>query len=69
MRGRAAEAVPELEAAAKAGGSASGRVNLGKAYAVLGRFPDAEREFRQALALEPANSVAQQALRELGVAR
>ena len=66
MRGRAAEAVPELEAAAaKDGGRAAGRVNLGKAYAMLGRLADAEREFRQALAAEPGNAGAQQALREM----
>lgn len=70
LRGRAADAVPELEAAvAKDGGRGSGRVNLGKAYALLGRRADAEREYRQALAAEPGNLNAQQALRELGAAR
>ncbi|HAZ08955.1 MAG TPA: hypothetical protein DCZ01_10645 [Elusimicrobia bacterium] len=70
LRGRAAEAIPELEAAArKEGGRAAGRVNLGKAYAALGRVAEAEKQFRLALGVEPGNASAQQALRELGPTR
>ena len=70
QRGRAAEAVSELEAAvARDPGRASGRVNLGNAYFSLGRPSDAEAQYRAALAAEPANPAALERLKALGAAR
>jgi Flp pilus assembly protein TadD len=64
--GRAADAVPELEAAvARDPDRASGRVNLGNAYYALGRRADAEAQYRAALAAEPGSSSAQEALKAL----
>lgn len=67
-RGRAAEAAAELEAAVacEGGGRVSARVNLGKAYAVLARGAEAERQWLQALAEEPGQPAALEALREMG---
>ena len=63
---RPAEAVPELEAAAKgAGARAAPRLNLGDAYHALGRLAEAEAMWKAALSVEPGNAAAQQRLRAL----
>ncbi|MDE2510724.1 MAG: tetratricopeptide repeat protein [Elusimicrobia bacterium] len=68
-RGRAADAIPELEAAqARESGRAAGHINLGTAYQVAGRTADAVAQFREALRLEPGNAVARQRLTALGAA-
>jgi len=67
-RGRAAEAVPELEAAiAVEPARAPGRVNLGVAYQALGRTADAAIQYRAALAAEPGNQAAVERLKSLGL--
>ncbi len=69
-RGRAAEAVPELEAAvARDPGRASGRVNLGNAYSAVGRTADAEAAYRAALSADPGNAAALERLKALGAPR
>lgn len=69
-RGRAADAVPELEAAvAREPGRSAGHVNLATAYKALGRAADAAAQFRAALAIEPANAQALEGLKALGELR
>ncbi len=53
-QGRNAEAALALEAAEKAGAADSGSLRLlGRTYTILGRFGDADRAFREALAQRP----------------
>ena len=66
QRGRAPEAVPELEASvALDPGRATGRVNLGNAYLSLGRKADAEAQYRAALAAQPGNPSALERLKAI----
>jgi len=50
-------------------GYANARVTLGALYANSRRFDDAEREFREALRLEPENGAAKENLKRLAAAR
>ncbi|MCI0451190.1 MAG: tetratricopeptide repeat protein, partial [Candidatus Latescibacteria bacterium] len=50
-------------------GYANGRVTLGSAYAMTRRFDEAEREFKEALRLEPDNAAAATNLQRLAQAR
>jgi Flp pilus assembly protein TadD len=59
-----AERAVELEP-----GYANGRVTLGSLYATSRRYDDAEREFREALRLDPENATAKENLRRLAVIR
>ena len=64
---RAAEAALELERViAVDGRRAAPRVNLGAAYAALGRAAQAEAQFRAALAIDPTNTTARARLSALG---
>ncbi|MFI5347850.1 MAG: tetratricopeptide repeat protein [Elusimicrobiota bacterium] len=66
-RGRAADAVPELEAAlARERGRAAGHVNLGTAYQLVGRRTEAAAQFQAALQIEPGNATARERLTALG---
>ncbi|MBI3564857.1 MAG: tetratricopeptide repeat protein [Elusimicrobia bacterium] len=66
-RGRVADAIPELEAAAAIDPSrAPAQLNLGVAYQAAGRAADAEARYRAALALEPGNQGAIDRLKSLG---
>jgi tetratricopeptide (TPR) repeat protein len=68
-RGRASEAVPELEAAvAREPGRTAGRVNLGNAYVSVGRAADAAAQFHAALGAEPGNPAALAGLKALEAA-
>jgi tetratricopeptide (TPR) repeat protein/O-antigen ligase len=65
-RGRAADAVPELEyVVARYPGKSSPRVNLGMAYRALGRGAEAQAQFSAALAAEPGNAQLRAQLRAL----
>jgi len=67
-RGRAAEAVPELEfVVARVPGRAAVRLNLGAAYRALGRLGEAQAQFQAALAAEPGNQQVRDQLKALGV--
>jgi protein O-GlcNAc transferase len=67
QHGRAAEAVPELQAAVERDPArAAARVNLGNAFYSLGRLADAEAQYRAALAAEPGNPSAQERLKAIG---
>ena len=50
-------------------GYANGHVTLGSVYAMTRRFDDAEREFREALRIEPDNRAASENLSRLAQAR
>jgi tetratricopeptide (TPR) repeat protein len=56
-RGMFEEAVDALEHTLEQEDSASARTNLGNAHYFLGRYPEAEREYRQATVLEPGRAV------------
>ena len=65
-RGRAKDAIAELEAAMQLEpGRAAGRVNLGVAYQAVGMTGQAEEQYRAALALEPGQPAATQRLAAL----
>jgi Flp pilus assembly protein TadD len=64
--GRAGAAIPHLEAAVLARPRSDGLLLIiGRAYAAEGRFDDAERSFRAAVALDGENSVSRIALGQL----
>lgn len=66
VKGRPADALPHLEAAAKLSPNhGAAQANLGAAYEALGRREAAVAAYRAALALEPGNAVARQRLQQL----
>jgi tetratricopeptide (TPR) repeat protein/O-antigen ligase len=68
-RGKVAEAIPELEAAASEDpGRAPAQLNLGVAYQAAGRAADAAARYRTALSIEPGNQTALDRLKSLGLA-
>lgn len=69
-RGRAADAIPELEyVVARLPSKAAPRMNLGAAYQSLGRGAEALAQFQAALAAEPNNPQVREQLRALGAVK
>ena len=67
---RIAEGIPFAERAVKTEPSfANARVTLGALYTNARRYDDAEREFREALRLEPENGAAKENLKRLAAVR
>ncbi len=69
-RGFAAQAVPELEAAASLEPRrAAARINLGNAYLALGKTAQARAQFQAALTADPSDAATAARLQSLGGAR